>query len=894
MSSYTQNITIIQTKILPPKLASDFVARPFLNKRLEKGLERKLTLVSAPAGYGKSTLLTSWLNNISIPSAWVSLNKMDNDLDLFLHYLIAAVRTLFPDSCNEIYKIIEADNAPIEYIATLLINDISSIADFFILVLDDFHLINDSSVQELIIALIDNQPPNLHLVIASRTDPLLPLPRLRAAGEMNEIRAPDLRFQVNETEIFLNQAMETVIDPEIVKVLNSRTEGWITGLRLIALSATSQETLADILARSSLESPAFVNEYLLSEVLHQLPESTQAFMLHISILDRLSGPLCEAVVAIDESNLNIHEQLSWLNNANIFLVALDDRDEWYRFHHLFQGFLVRELEKIYSEETIKTLHKRASLWFAQQGYTEEAIYHALTAQDVETAITLIEQQSQNLLNSLQRQTLQRWLSYIPQEIIWRRPRLILAKAWLLFREWHLTALKEALNAASEAIEIESISKQEALVLGGQIASLKAITISLSSRNFEKSYQLAEQALAWLPKTAFGARGLAFGSIALSTQAFGDLDMATHSLEAIIYSPSNPEPAKIQCFISLALIYQTAGQLMQLSKLLNQFLLIAREGKHPNAITSANKFSGWLAYEQNDLKKATGHFAETLEYRYQGNFVAVYDASLGLAKSYIARGQVSEAQSTIDNLYNETLRIKNNDLLGPLESFQAYLWLIKGDTILALRWARTVKLETVHESTLYSEVAALTQARILITSGKSEEVLKIIKSLEYKLENALATHFTFRVIQIRTHLALAYKRIGKQENALIELKKAITLAEPGGFIRTFVDMGSSLLPLLKKLNEQGFFPVYLQQIMAAYTLPGFSSENNNGVAAVILTPRQTEILTLLQNGLSYQEISDNLTISFNTVKKHTSNIYEKLGVNNRQQAVRKAKQLNLIA
>jgi LuxR family maltose regulon positive regulatory protein len=896
MESHLENVPIIRTKLNTPRLVSDLVPRPHLFERLDSSLEKQLTLISAPAGYGKTTLVASWLQVYHQPVCWITLDENDNDLLRFLRYVVAAVRTIFPDAGEDVYKITRADyTPPSDYLAALLINDISDMQDSIVLVLDEFHLIDDVSVRAFVSAVIDNQPSNLHLVIISRTDPFLPSARLRASGKMTEIRSPDLRFQNDQARRFLTQAMETTINQKTASALNARTEGWITGLRLIALSASSEEELYRILAGSRLRSITFVNEYLLSEVLLQLPDSSRAFMLQSSILNRLSGPLCDAVALIDDADWSSQAYLGWLKEANVFVFALDDQGEWYRFHHLFQALLNKELLANYSKNEINELHQRASRWFAGQGLVEEAMYHALKAEDIKLAATIVEKNSQNLLNSLERHTLEKWLSLLPQDLIWQRPRLTLAKAWLLYREWRLTEMELTLSKAEGALADGELPEKESIVLQAQIATLRSAISYLCYQDYEQSLRLAERALAYLPKTAIGARGIALAIKGVAIQALGNLETAVHLLDSTIMSPILPDTAKIQPFIGLAVIHHAAAQLAQMSLVISRFLILASKIDSPNALASANKWAGHLYYERNDLTQALDHFTTTLEHRYQSNFLAAFDASLGLARIYLVQGRFEKGQATVDELRRETLRVKSSDLLGPLEAFQAYLWLAQGTELAALNWARSIEPQTVYESIVLSEVADLTRARILIDGGSPVEISDTVTVLKKKLEGAQKTHFTLRIIQIRVHLALAYDRLSQREQALNELEQALVLAQPGGFIRSFADMGPAILPLLNQLRESGVHQLYLEQIIESMPDSEFSARPRieQDPAEILLTPRQTEILTLLRKGYSYHEIADELSISLNTVKKHISNIYEKLEVNNRQQAIYKADAIGML-
>ena len=910
--------TLVKTKLQIPQVSSELVPRPRLYEQLDEGLStngsnnqdkrfnKRLTLVVAPAGYGKTTLVASWLKRTECHHAWISLDEIDNNLSVLIRTIVEAIRTLFPGSCASTVQLLEeAQIAPPNYMAAVLINDIDSLQDPVILVLDDYHLIHNEAAHSLISKLIEKQPQNLHLAIASRTDPLLPLPRLRASGEVTEIRSSELRFTDAETETFLGQRMGLALDREAIAALNMQAEGWIVGLRLAVLSIRGQKDLFVLLNKLKGQSITFVNEYLVAEVLEQQPEAIRAFMLQTAILDQLSGSLCEAVTGMDDPQWNGQAYLEWMVSANLFVIPLDERGEWFRYHHLFQDLLANELRASYPAEEINVLHGRASRWFADQGYIEEGIQHAMAGDDADAAVTLVEQQSQNLLNSQDRSTLKRWLDGLPQDAVWQRPVLLIANAWLLFREWRLTALEEVLDVAESLLDSTS-SPAISNSLAAHISSLRSFTAYMLWKDYEGALTLATSALEQLPKSEHGPLGIAAVIEAFSRQALGDSESAIRSLEAIVRSQSHSGPSKIQAFIGLVAIHQSTGQLQQLFQTVDQFLFLAKRRNHPNAFAPANKFAGWLNYEWNNLHEAAGRFETAIAYRYQGNFLAYFDAAIGLAKVQLAQGQMDKAISTIDDLRAEALRLNSTDVLGPVEAFQAYLWFLQDDVPSALRWARSINPDELHESILLSEMASLIQARILIWGGTDAEVTATINFLTTKLAWAQAHQFTYWAIQTQIHLALAYQRQDDRDQALTLLEQANLSAQSGGLIRSFVDMGQPVGELIAALSSR--LPVesqsYLNQLMASFktdetpqpSTPGFQSPapTPQSPDAESITRREVEVLRLMQAGKTDQEIADGLIIALSTARRHASNIYRKLEVNNRRQAVRKAEQLGLLS
>jgi LuxR family maltose regulon positive regulatory protein len=596
-------------------------------------------------------------------------------------------------------------------------------------------------------------------------------------------------------------------------------------------------------------------------------------------------------MAVAQLSTGGQANLEWLQAENLFLIPLDNQREWYRFHHLFQELLIHKLHQEYAPDAVQALHQRASYWFAEHGYIDEAIQHALNADDMATAVAILEANNQDLLNGLDRHTLERWLSRLPEEIIWQRPRLLVAKAWLLFREYRLSALDATLNAAEVAMHTEE-TPEETRQLQGEIATLQASSLVHQRQDHPRAFSLAAEALQWLPESESGPRGLALMAWALALHAMGNKKEAVQALQEAIRHPSPTGPSKMQAFIALSFLWEKEGELQRLAQVTEQFLALAAQRPNPNAVIAANLFAGRLHYEWNNLAQAGRHFSVAYDYRYRSNFIGSFDGAMGLARIYLAQGEGDKAQAIIDDLRADTLGLGNIGLLLPLDAFQAYLRLSNGDAPPALRWARALNGEP-DVSIFISPAASLAQARILITAGIVTEVKAARAALQAKLVQAKADQFTMRVIQINIHIALAFQRLGEPEAALEALEQALLLAQPGGLLRSFVDAGPELRPLLEQLHTQAVAPDYLPQLLAAFPETVPPSVSPPLATATLLTPRELEILRLMAGGLTNQEIAGQLVISPYTVKRHASNIYDKLNVNGRLAAIYRAKELMIL-
>ncbi|MFC2046533.1 AAA family ATPase, partial [Chloroflexota bacterium] len=681
--------TLLRTKLHKPQASSDLVLRPRLLKRLNQGLDDKLTLVSAPAGYGKTTLLAQWLEGSDRPVAWVSLDERDNDLVVFLSYLVAAIQTVFPGACPSTLGLLNAPQLPpLDYLATTLINEIASILETssnegLILVLDDLHTIHDEAVHNLLAALIRDLPQHVHLVLASRTDPPLGLASLRASRQMQDIRTGDLRFTPNETRAVLEQTVGVSLGEETVSLLEERTEGWVVGLRLAALSMRG---LPDHTAfvQSFRGTHRDLVDYLVAEVLARQAQHVQEFLLRTSILDRFCASLCDEVLgtgdwALETDHLPTHSIrypmssraiLDELERANLFLVPLDYERNWYRYHHLFQDSLRHRLRTQLDADGLASMYKRASAWLADNGLTEEALAYSLSAGDVEGACQLVEDCRHDLLNREDYPVLERFLNRLPEEVVRGRPALLVARAWVLELRYQIAGIPPLLQEAEARLSTgaSAWSESEVRSLRGEIDVLWSVVWYLQDEG-QRALEHALGAMERIPAARAFARSMAMIVVAMAYQMTGQARTAARMLgEFLAEAGAQPDTITARVLIGQIYVHMQTGYFHEAEPILCQLLELAGKERLTISTIVAHWLLGRINYEWNRLEAASQHFSAVYELRYGGQFMMVHDSMMALALTYQTQGMAEKTDDTLAALRRYALEVGITDRLYEIDSF----------------------------------------------------------------------------------------------------------------------------------------------------------------------------------------------------------------------------------
>jgi LuxR family maltose regulon positive regulatory protein len=870
--------------------------------RLNEGVAKggKLTLISAPAGFGKTTLVREWITRCGRPAAWLSLDEGDNDLTRFLSYLIAALQTIKAGLGESLLATFQTPQLQVaETILTVLLNEIITITQGFILVLDDYHVIDSKPVDTALAFLVERLPPQMHLVIATREDPRLPLARLRARGQLTELRAADLRFTPAEAADFLNRVMGLNLSAEDISALEIRTEGWIAGLQLAALSIQGLPDAASFI-RSFTGSHRFILDYLIEEVLERQPENIQAFLLRTSILDRMCGPLCDAV--LNSPPAFGQETLEYLDRANLFIIPLDEERRWYRYHHLF-GDLLRQ--RLGQPRELPEYHLRASAWYETNDDLAEAFEHAFAAGDFDRAARLTEVAWQSMERNFQTLAWLGWVKKLPNAVVRSRPWLCVQIGWAFSDVGELEPSETYLQTAERAL-VGMKDQGESESIPGNIALIRAGNAQIEG-NLAETVRYAELSIQLAPADDLLIRAQAAITLGFTQWAVGNVEtslQAMHTWMEDMKKLGNHMYVIASAFV-VADMQVTLGRLCEAEKALQQTIGQAETFGQEAEVVTAHHHLGlaMLAHERGD-DAAAGQRLQTVADLGQRTTLIDWPYRWGLAQARLkeSAGEWDAALKSLDEAKRGY--VKNPiPMLQPVEARKARIHLKQGRLDKAQAWVRERGLSVTDEANYLGEYEHLTLARARMAERSFEGVSDLLERL---LALAETQKRTGSVIEILLTQALLHQAQGNQPRALAALERALALAESEGYIRIFVDEGEPMQLLIlgfvsqiEKQTHPDTHPLlgYVNKLLAAFpkSIEDISQSKITNQKSKIVEPlseRELEVLKLLRSELSGPEIAQRLIVSLNTLRTHTKNIFNKLGVNNRRAAVRRAEELDL--
>jgi LuxR family maltose regulon positive regulatory protein len=902
---------LLESKFHVPARRPGAVARSRLNERLSGAAQSALTVLSAPAGFGKTTVLTEWLATIPAdgPSvAWLSLDQRDNDPTGYWTYVIAALQTAAEGVGDSALSLLRSSQPSTEAALAVLLNDLDAVPDDIVLVLDDYHLVEAPEVHEGMAFLLEHLPPKLHLVIATRADPALALARLRGRGQLLEVRAADLRFTPEESAAYLNGSMGLVLKEGDVVALNGRTEGWIAALQLAALSMQGRDDASAFIAGFAGDD-RYIVDYLVEEVLARQPAEVRDFLLKTSVLDRLTGPLCDAVTGREGGRA----ALVALERANLFLVPLDGRREWYRYHHLFADVLQAHLLDEYADD-VPELHRRASAWFEQNDAWSEAIDHALAGEDFPRAAGLMELAIPAVRRDRRDAELRRWVRSLPDEVVRARPVLGIAFVGALAQGEEFDSVEERLRVIERSVcsdggvwpeqpppNVIVVDEEAYRLLPGSIELYRS-ALALANGDLAGTVRHAREAMSLAPPDDLLVRAAAAGMSGLASWTTGDLEAAHQAYTECVAGLQRAGSISdvLGCCIALGDLRTAQGRLGDAMRTYEWALDLAsgEPGEQPLRGTADMHVGiASVLLERGDLTAAAEQVARSQRLgEHNGLRQNAYRWRVAMARVREAEGDLDGAIELLD----EADRVYARDYspnVRPVPAVRARVRVRRGELSHALEWARERGLSADDEPSYLREFEHLTLARLLLARHSTERVEALLDQAKTLLGRLLTSAEdggrTGTVTEVLVLQALVQQARGDTASALAPLRRAVTLAEPEGYVRLFADEGPPMAALLKALARQAAAPRYVRRLLAA----AGRTEHTTPVTQALVEPlsdRELDVLRLLGTDLDGPDIARQLSVSLNTMRTHTKNIYAKLGVTSRRAAVRQAAELNLLS
>ena len=890
---------LLTTKLYIPQIHEDLVPRPQLYQRLDASMSRKLTLVSAPTGFGKSTLVTSWLADRDQSAAWLSLDPGDNDPVRFWSYLVGAIQSLHPQIGVEARQIIAASQLrSTEIVAISLLNDISQLAADLLLVLDDYHIIETGQVHESLSYILEHQPPNLHIILITRVDPSISLARLRVHRQLIEIRAEDLQFSFEEASTLFNEKMGLSLKPGQIEALNTHTESWVVGLQLAALSLKGQPSY-DRFIEQFTGGHQFILDYLTEEVLDTLPENQREFLLHTSILERFCGDLCQAVVG-DPSSA---ETLTEIRKQNLFLIPLDNQGQWFRYQHLFAEVLNALLRRDHPDK-ISALHLKAAAWFDHDGYADEAVDHALRSGDMDRARELVLKYWMAVLHRGEVATLLRWLDALPESKNGSDAFVPLARCWALFLGWQNRAIEPHLEQANLAYQHlltdGSLNDAQLDEIAAQLAMMRSV-LARERGEHDRSVAYAEEAAGYIPQEMVEGIGTAWNMLAAARAGAGDFDGAIQAYQrgnSLVYEEGNLVAA-YGCIYGQSMYMLIQGRLTEAEALCRSAIDRAEREGHGEFPAAGSLYitMARIELERNRLDEAVANLNTGLRIARPGGFIEAERTGRYIHSQLAAlQGDRAAAVNILKDLERIVTAMDEPYVIGELSWQWAAFYLKTGD----LQAARE-KLQILDEKIALTRHANLLLwrawlfPRLLVAEGYYQEALV---ALEESISRARAANSQGELVHLLALQALVLDALGEKLPARAALLEGLELGAPENYIWRWLDAGPELGPLLRDMSADGEIPQaflpYLDALLdACRTVYGEQLKNRPQDLPDPLTPREMEILRLICQGYSNPQIASELVVTLNTVKKHTSNIYGKLGVSSRTQAIARVHDLGLI-
>jgi LuxR family maltose regulon positive regulatory protein len=902
------DLIFLQAKLHRPPPPPASILRPELLQQLNNGIHARVSLVAAPAGFGKSTLISAWFDQLeALPPAadgqpplvvgWLSLEESDNQLPRFIRYLVMAIEEKYPQSCEAVLALLLGNaSVTVEALTDVLANVLAQLPRKLVLALDDLHLVNDPAIFALLTRLIQHVSGKVHLVLIARRDPPLPLSRWRAHGQLNEVRLQQLSFSREETVTFLRGNLTKMPTPEMIDVLYERTEGWAVGLRLVALALQGSTDYGALIESFQANSNRFIFDYLVDDVLDKQPPALQQFLVATSILGRFCPALCAAVLEIEESAAQ--RFVADLAQANLFIIEVSSPAYWYRYHHQFQSLLLSRLHERYDQQAVETFHRQAARWLIAHHQVDEALRHLKTIRDDEAIADLIESLRIHALNAHQFHELEQWLTFVPAAHLNRRPALLIGLAWLHQHRLEYTQCLATVQRAEAALhaQAETLPVNVYNLLAVELVALRVV----ADRSLTPEQALALSAQSWeQARTELaGTHCQAVIGLALANHLLAGNELALHMLTTALEQTSEwPPMARARLYYSYGIVYLYRCNLVMAEREFQQGLHIAKQFGLPLATLLCNFGLGLIADNRNQPELAEQfHLKVVREPHYQDGLRAVL-STYSLIGLYAARGQPEAGTELVSQLKAQAVMIGRPYLLSQVAALEAYLALVQGDLPTALAWAVTGVQGEMYSA---SDRVPLIRALILIAEASPaglHEAEHILSDLRRRHE---AEHDLLFAIEVMILQVVVWDRLDESASALAALERLVQLAVPNGVIGPLIAQGPRVQRLLTKLKDRPGAAPLVARLLAAFPEPQGAASHTVAPRIVSieklvdpLTEREFDLLKLLAERLSNKEIAQRLVISTHTVRNHASNIFGKLQVDNRFEAVERAREIGLL-
>jgi LuxR family maltose regulon positive regulatory protein len=890
---------LLRTKLHRPPITKEHVYREDLIEFLHSNRYKPFTLVSAPAGYGKSMLISSWLEKYKSKYAWISLSKDDNDFRSFLSCIDTSIKEILPDLLENFGKLLNAAELPsIRVISEMLINELDDIDEEFILVLDDYHLIHNKQINELVKQLLKYPPQNMHLVILTRRDPALNLCSLRAHSRMNEVRMADLSFTRREIAILFRHIKNESLSDETIEKLYEKTEGWVTGLRLVSLTFED----IDSILKSKDGDIHLITEFLIREVILKQPVTMQRHLYRTSILNRFSADLIDYIQQKgfndDETKTTGQEFINWLLKTNLFVISLDDKYKWFRYHHLFQSSMQTELNNLESEEDIKNLHLTTSEWFENNNSLDEAIEHANAADNLLRVADIIETHGRSIMNEDKWYIVAKWLELLPDYIIDQRPELLLIQAWKHYYHMEITQLVNLLDKIDAKMNDDIWTHK----LSGEVSCFRGFC-TLFLNESAASYKFLKHALNKIPISDVEFRVETELLYGLVGQIEGDQDIVIKTIHEWLNEPRLHPLRETRLLLTLIFLYYISGNIKQAERYVDKHRSVALNNKLENGVAWSDYLLGIFKLQQGNMEKAITLMEKAATRKYFNYTLAAVDNLAALAVSYQIMGLVEKVAEILIKIKDFTTYLGQPFLLFA-RSCDTRILLMKGDIESAKLWLDEIQPNFSQVMIWWFELPIITRCRVLIAEGSVENLLVAEAELTKYRDLNLSHKNQLQLINVGILLSLTYMKQNKLDECKSKIKETIAIAEPGGFVMPFIEPGKEIIDCIKLLPDAILKSDFVKRIFHLHTLKSQNSllkyevqskldfvNKKRGIES--LSFREIDVLRHLAQGLRNKEIADKLYITAHTVKKHLGNVFSKLNVQNRIQAVNKAIELGII-